>query len=156
LKNAVFGQVYYGGKEMETITQFDDNCIIVGIPRSIQRDGTLTDDIILTDSSLYESVRRCWRASLGRASRAKYLIGTIDVKKVDIVVEIHSCDYVKNNYCDICRKKRREERKEDCEDEDGTILIFEGDKIKGDTKYLNKEIPEDYRPGQNPVRYTYT
>jgi hypothetical protein len=117
----------------------------VGIPRSIQRDGSLTD------GSLYESARRCWRTSLGRASRAKYLLGVID-GVVKIVVEISGCDYVKNGYCDtlckyekLCKKGVNRER-----------LVFEGEEIKGDTKYLKKIIPEDYRPGQNPVRYTYT
>jgi hypothetical protein len=34
-------------------------------------------------------------------------------------------------------------------------IAFEGEEIKTDKKYLNKTVPDEYCPKQNPVRYTY-
>ena len=129
---------------METITQFDDWCIIVRIPVSI-----------MTDSP-YEATCYCWRANLQMAKRAKYLLGVND-GIVKCVIKIKSCRYPTEEICnkrkepwckfiigintEICKKYSR--------------IYFEGEELKDDKKYLHKKIPEKYTKGPNPVRYTY-
>jgi len=130
---------------MCVIAGFVDNCIIVKIPVGVNRRKTL-----------YEATRRCWRADLNRARRAEYVLGTVDGVKVECVIKIKSCDYVRDAFCDkeeavcradfgvdtaLCKTRRR--------------IAFEGDEMKDDKKYLNRSLPKGYMPKQNPVRYTY-
>jgi hypothetical protein len=128
---------------METITHFNDKCIIVRIPIGInQRKG------------LYEATRRCWRASLQRSRKAGYVLGTVD-GEILCVIKPDKCDYVPAKICNaeketyknvfgvntaLCKNKR---------------VAFEGKELKEDTNYLHKIIPGEYMPGRNPVRYTY-
>ncbi|MCL2247317.1 MAG: hypothetical protein FWC10_09460 [Lentimicrobiaceae bacterium] len=129
---------------MNKIEKFEDNCIIVKIPISIY-----------CKDNVYEATRRCWRAKKSRAEKADYVLGTVD-GKVECVLKITGCDYVKSEFCkkemqkckrdfnvniELCKNRRR--------------LEFTGTELKNDKKYLNKELPEEYIPKQFPVRYTY-
>lgn len=131
-------------EDTETITQFDDKCMIVDIRHSAKK------------SSLYESTRRCWRADLSRAKKADYVLGAID-GRIWCVIKPSRCDYITIELCckeeescknvfstnpELCKYSRR--------------IAFEGEEMKDDKKYLYKKIiPEKYIPGRNPVRYTY-
>jgi hypothetical protein len=134
-----------GVKRMETITRFDDKCIIVNIPIGIDQRG-----------GLYEATRRCWRVSLRRARRADYVLGTVD-GKVLCVIKPNRCDYVSADFCAKEKKRCKEVFHTDtalCEHR--KRIAFEGAELKDDTKYLGKMLPAEYIPGQCPVRYTYT
>jgi len=129
---------------MEKITKFDDKCIIVKIPIGVYQRKTI-----------YEATRRCWRANLNKARRADYLLGTIN-GKVECVIKINSCDYVKQKFCDKEEKKCKNDFKVDvklCKER--KRIAFEGNEKKDDKKYLNKILPDKYIKGQYPVRYTY-
>ena len=129
---------------MEKITKLDDKCIIVKIPIGIHQ-----------RNNLYEATRRCWRVNLNKAKMADYVLGIIK-EEVKCVIKISSCDYVKTEFCkkenkickiffnvntELCKRNRR--------------IAFEGKVINTDKKYLNKTVPHEYLPMQNPVRYTY-
>jgi hypothetical protein len=129
---------------MENIVEFADKCIIVKIPVGKEKRVTIK-----------EATRRCWRASLKRAQKADYVLGTID-GKVLCVIKIKSCDCVSDEFC--------EKEKMVCKEEFGTNIElcktkkrieFEGEEVTDDKKYLGKKLPAKYIPGQMPVRYTY-
>ena len=122
----------------------NDKCIIVKIPISIN-----------CRKNIFEATRRCWRANRDRAEKANFILGTVD-GTVECVIKITGCDYVKTEFCkkeeekcrrlfnantELCKTYRR--------------IAFEGNEIKNDKKYLNKKLPENYIPIQNPIRYTY-
>jgi hypothetical protein len=127
---------------MDNVINFDDNCIIVRIPVGICR------------KSLYEATRRCWRVNLKRAKEAVYLLGTVN-GTVLCEIKIESCYHVPHEFCEkeenickdvfktnteLCKIKKR--------------VAFEG-KEPDEKKYLGKNLPQKYIPGQCPVRYTY-
>ena len=129
---------------MEEISKFTDKCIIVNIPIGKKE-----------RAGLYEATRRCWRASLDKAGKADYVLGT-DKGKVLCVIKVNGCKYVASEFCakeraacekefgvntKLCKNKRR--------------IEFEGQELKNDKKYLGKTLLEEYTPGQNPIRYTY-
>jgi len=129
---------------MEKIIEFNDKCIIVKIPIGIQH-----------RSNFYEATRRCWRAKLIRAKKASYVLGTID-GLVKCVIKINSCDYVKTEFCNKEMEKCKRDFNADTElCKKNKRIAFEGEEIKTDKKYLNKTVPDEYCPKQNPVRYTY-
>jgi len=129
---------------MEKVKKFDDKCIIVRIPIGIQH-----------RSNLYEATRRCWRANLVKAKKAKYVLGTIN-GKVLCVIKICNCDYVKTEFCNKEMEKCRRDFNADTElCKKNKRIAFEGEEIKNDKKYLGKELPSEYIPGQMPIRYTY-
>jgi hypothetical protein len=136
----------YHGEKMKTIKEFVDKCIIVRIPIGILRRITP-----------YEATRRCWRASLTKVKNVKYVLG-IDDGKVICVIEVKSCDYVENDFCE----KEEASCKNDFGEDFGVgtkkcngRIAFEGVEKKDDEKYLNKYVPDEFLPRQNPVRYTF-
>ena len=129
---------------MKILTKFADKCIIVRIPIGKEE-----------RENLFEATRRCWRASLKRARKADYLLGTID-GEILCVIKIASCNYASSEFC----KKEKIECKEKfgvniklCENK--KRIIFEGINLKDDKKYLGKILPSEYIPRQMPIRYTY-
>jgi hypothetical protein len=126
---------------MEKITKFDDKCIIVRIPIGIDQ-----------RKNLYEATRRCWRASLQKARKADYILGTID-GEILCSIKIKSCDYASS---DLCKKEKMACKEEfgvnikHCENK--KRIVFEG---KEDKKYLGTKLPQKYIPGQMPIRYSY-
>jgi hypothetical protein len=131
-------------KKMEKIVEFVDKCIIVKIPIGKEK-----------RSNTYEATRRCWRASLNRAKKANYVLGTID-GQVLCVIRIESCNYVSSKFCEkektVCKEEFRTNIKL-CEIK--KRIEFKGDEVKDDKKYLGKKLPEKYILGQMPIRYTY-
>jgi hypothetical protein len=129
---------------MEKITKFDDKCIIVKIPIGIYQ-----------RKNLYDATRRCWRINLDRARMADYVLGTFE-GKVICVIKVTDCDYVNAKLCAIEKISCKNDFGVDTElcEKRGRVA-FEGHEIKDDKKYLNKSIPNEYLPVQNPVKYTY-
>ena len=129
---------------MENIAVFVDKCIIVRIPIGKEK-----------RSSIKEATRRCWRASLNRAKKANYVLGTIG-GVVLCVIRIKSCNYVSFEFCEkekmICK---REFGVNISLCENNKRIEFEGEEVKDDKKYLGKKLPDEYIPGRMPVRYTY-
>ena len=132
---------------MEKITNFKDKCIIIRIRH----------ESIDIRGSLYEAVRRCWRASKERAEEADYVLAVVGRSRVvEAVFKPSRWYYLDDEFCknqeevcktgygvntDLCKIKRR--------------IAFEGEEIPHDTNYLHKQIPDKYSSMQNPVRYTY-
>jgi len=129
---------------MPVITNFDDKCIIVKIPIGIYK-----------RVGLKEATRRCWRANYKKAKEAKYVLGTID-GRVLCVLKITKCYYATDEFCG----KEKQKCKEDFDVninlcEQNKRIQFDGEELLDDKKYLNKILPPEYIPKQNPVRYSY-
>ena len=137
---------------MEKITSFKHNCIIIRVRReSIDLRG-----------SLYEAVRRCWRANIHRAQKAVYvlaIIGTPSEMNLEVQV-IYKPDrrYYPTDE-GLCKKKEKECLKAYKTDTSFCLellrIAFHGMEISKDTNYLHKLIPKTYFPLRNPVRFTY-
>jgi hypothetical protein len=106
-------------------------------------------------------VRRCWRANLGRAKKADYVLVIISGRgKYDL--EVQGVFKPERWYCPDA--KFCEKNAEECREEYGVNtglcetnkrIAFEGQEITNDVKYLHKLIPSAFFPTQNPFRYAY-
>jgi hypothetical protein len=134
---------------MEEITEFKDKCMIIRV----------RDESVHIRGSLYESVRRCWRANLDSAKKADYVLAIVGNSEVRGVFKPTSWDYIDSEFCKKEAKASREcKGKFDVNTElckKRNRIGFVGEAIKDDKKYLNKLVPEKYFPRQMPVRYTY-
>jgi hypothetical protein len=129
------------------IQKFEDNCIIVRIrPESEVIRG-----------SMYEAARRCWRANLDEAKKAAYVLVVVgNDPQVQAVFRPECWYYPCDKFCEkekakckaaygvnteLCQKSKR--------------IAFKGVEVTGNVKYAHKDIPAEYLPKQNPVRYIH-
>lgn len=135
---------------MEKIAKFSHNCIIIRVRK----------ESVAIRGSLYEAVRRCWRASKQKAEKAVYVLAIVsDPGEEDLEVK---AVYEPKRWYSPAKDSCRENEKE-CKNKYGTNIdlcrnkpriAFEGKEMK-DSVYLYKLIPNTHFPRQNPFRYTY-
>ena len=123
----------------DEINQFNEKCMIIKIRHKT----------ILERGSIYEAVRRFWRADIKRAEQAEYVLAYEIEKKTIIGVYVPTLWYITNE----------ENVKKYGGEVDNNRIAFIGEEAENEikNKYLNKGIPDKYKTkSQNPVQYSYS
>jgi len=118
-----------------TIASFPDKCIIIKIRH----------DTVLERGSVYEAVRGVWRASLHRARQCDYVLA---VERGTVTGVFKPSEWY--------RATPENARKYGGFSLEGRIaFVGEPAEIEAQNLYLNKRLPDEYLPAQNPVQFTY-
>ena len=127
------------------IEKLNDKCMIIKInPKTIYDRG-----------GIYAAVRWAWRANLGRAERADYVLAVETGTGGKIIGVFKPKKWYKSTAEND--KKYKHFLNEGGSEETEKRIAFQG--VEADEnirrKYLDKLLPLEFSASQNPVRYTY-
>jgi hypothetical protein len=117
------------------ITEFKEKCVIIKVHQeTVDKYG------------LYEAVRQSWRARKEKAERADYVIAVVN----KIVRGVFKPEY-------WYRTTEANARKHNDRGFNNNRIAFIGVEADDNIKkaYLNKQIPDEYIPSQNPIQYNF-